>query len=323
MKDGWTRERPEIELDTSGIARLIQPVFPSARVRRVERVGGGLVNTNRKIVATGLAEPVLLRIYQRDPASARKEVAVVERIAPTVPVPRFLYFCERDPQIGLPYAIVQWIDATRLDGVPRSGKPGDVRALGRSVGEILARIHRYAFDKPGFFADHLVVPQRIDMGRTGLIAYLRECLIEAGGSARLGAELSASVIAFAEREGGRLDQWLDVPCLVHGDFNGPNILVRTDANGRWQVAAILDWEFALSASPALDFGNLLRPPLGRDHAFGAGLADGYRAAGGFLPRDWLEVARIADLFAWADVLRRPVGPAVVADARRLIRDIIA
>jgi aminoglycoside phosphotransferase (APT) family kinase protein len=323
MKDGWTREHPEVELDASGIARLMQPAFPGARVERVERVGGGLVNTNRKVFATGLAEPVLLRIYQRDPASARKEVAVVERIAPTVPVARFLYFSERDPLIGLPYAIGQWIDATRLDVVLRSAKPIDVKALGRSVGEILAGIHRFAFDKPGFFADHLVVPERIDMGRTGLIAFLRECLIEAGGSARLGAELSASVIAFAEREGERLDRWLDVPCLVHGDFNGPNILVRTDANGRWQVAAILDWEFALSAFPALDFGNLLRPPLGPEHAFVAGLADGYRAAGGFLPRDWLEIARIADLFAWADFLRRPVGPAVVADARRLVRDIIA
>jgi aminoglycoside phosphotransferase (APT) family kinase protein len=323
MKDGWTRDRPEVELDASGIARLMQRAFPGARVERVERVGGGLVNTNLKIFATEIAEPVLLRIYQRDPASARKEVAVVERIASAVPVARVLYFSERDPLIGLPYAIVQWIDATRLDLVLRSGKPIDVQALGRSIGEILAGIHRFAFDQPGFFADHLVVPERIDMGRAGLIAYLRECLIEKGGRARLGVELSAAVIAFAEREGERLDQWLDVPCLVHGDFNGPNILVRTAANGQSQIAAILDWEFALSASPALDFGNLLRPPLGRDLAFVAGLADGYRAAGGFLPRDWRAAARIADLFAWADVLSRPVGPAIVADARRLVRDIIA
>ena len=41
--------------------------------------------------------------------------------------------------------------------------------------------------------------------------------------------------------------------LVHGDFNGLNILMSgTD------VSAILDWEFALSGSIYFDIGNMLR-----------------------------------------------------------------
>ena len=63
----------------------------------------------------------------------------------------------------------------------------------------------------------------------------------------------------------------------------------------WVVAAVLDWEFAFSGSPAIDFGNLLRPPLGERRSFVAALAAAYEAAGGRLPPDWQAIARIADL----------------------------
>ncbi len=45
--------------------------------------------------------------------------------------------------------------------------------------------------------------------------------------------------------------------LLHGDFNKRNTLLRC-VNGRWSVPAILDWEFAVSGTPPMDFGNFLR-----------------------------------------------------------------
>jgi len=322
MKDGWTRERPEIELDTDAVTALLQPAFPGARVTGIERMPGGLINTNLKISASGIAEPVVLRLYQRELASARTEVAVTARVGGSVPVARFLYFSERDPLTGLPYGITQWIDGKRLDAVVGALDAPSTGSLGRAVGHVLAAIHGFTFDRPGFFADKLVVSEPIDMGRTGFIAYLREALAGGPAGALVGAELGAAVLSFAEREGELLDGWLDPPCLVHGDFNGPNILIRSGRDDRWEVAAILDWEFALSASPALDFGNVLRPPLGANSAFVAALADGYRDAGGWLPPEWQRTARLADLLAWTDALSRPLGPAMVADARRVVRDII-
>jgi aminoglycoside phosphotransferase (APT) family kinase protein len=322
MKDGWARDHPEIELDASTVTRLLQPAFPGARATAIERVHGGLVNTNLKISASGIAGPVLLRLYQRDIASARKEVAVTACITGSVPVAKFLFFSERDALTGVPYGITQWIDGSRLDLVVGSLDGPSTSAIARATGHVLAAIHGFEFDKPGFFADKLVIFEPIDMGRSGLIAHLRQKLVESPGGTQLGAELCKAVLAFAEREGELLERWLNPPCLVHGDFNGPNILVRVGSDDRWEVAAILDWEFALSASPALDFGNLLRPPLGSDTAFITALVDGYRDAGGWLPPEWQRIARLADLFAWADMLGRPLGPAAIADARRVVHDII-
>src|SRR5271166_3030278 len=117
MKDGWTRERPEIELDAAAVTSLLRPAFPAARVTGIERIRAGLTNTNLKVLASGIARPVLLRLYQRDLASARKEVAVTARVAGSVPVARFLYFSERDPLNGLAYGITEFIDGSCLDAV--------------------------------------------------------------------------------------------------------------------------------------------------------------------------------------------------------------
>jgi len=323
MKDGWTRERPEIELDAAAVTSLLRPAFPAARVTGIERIRAGLTNTNLKVLASGIARPVLLRLYQRDLASARKEVAVTARVAGSVPVARFLYFSERDPLNGLAYGITEFIDGSCLDAVVGGLDEPSTGSLGRAVGRVLAAIHGFGFDKPGFLGDRLVVSEPIDIGRSGLIAYLQQALVAGSAGARLGSELSSAALSFAEREGELLDGWLDPPCLVHGDFNGPNIVVRPGPDDRWEVAAILDWEFALSASPALDFGNVLRPPLGGESAFIAGLVDGYRDAGGWLPAEWQRTARLADLLAWADMLGRPQCGATIADARRVVRDIIA
>ena len=86
--------------------------------------------------------------------------------------------------------------------------------------------------------------------------------------------------------------------LVHGDFNQRNLLLRCIA-GRWSVAAVLDWEFAISGSPLGDLGNFLRyeraaTPLAEPH-----FSTGYLAAGGRLPDDWRNLARLVDLVACA------------------------
>jgi len=95
---------------------------------------------------------------------------------------------------------------------------------------------------------------------------------------------------------------------------GSNILV----NGV-HVAAVVDWEYAFSGAPFMDFGNLLRPPLGELPGFEEGVARGYRAAGGVLPDDWRKRSLHIDLGAWAGFLGRPhITEALANDARRTI-----
>jgi len=322
-REGWQRKVAWVDLQHAEIAALLRPAVGDRTILSVQPVAGGLVNTNLKVTFGDPPDTVLLRLFQREPLKAQIEAALDALLGDGVPRARFLHFDETNPVTGHPYAVLQWIDGTQLGVAASIADEAALTELGVRTGAALAQIHSFRFDRHGFFAADLSVPAAIDLNRAGLLAFMQQCLCDGPGGERLGAELTARLFAFVEREGDRLDAWLGVPRLTHADFNPSNILVSREADG-WCIAAVLDWEFALSATPALDFGNLLRPPFDSRAGFVEALARGYRSAGGFLPDDWLRIARMADLFAWADLLgRRGEDPALTADARRIIATTLA
>jgi len=304
MRHRWQRTLPAILPPPDEAARLVRPVVPAARILACTGLAGGLANSNVRIDIAGHA-PLVLRFYQRDPSAGPREAA----IASLIPV------CPRVLHVGLdgrygPYAVTGWVDGQRLDSLPLDRQA----ALAGSLGRTLAGIHAHRFSIAGFFGPDLAIATTLVGGGEGLIGYLRHCLVEGRGGARLGAELTASLLACADRRAGSLDRWDGPPVLTHGDFNGSNILV-----GNGGDLAVLDWEFAFAGSPFFDFGNILRPPLGDLPGVAAAIAAGYREAGGRLPDDWPALSRLVDLLSWADFLNRPVvDAALVADARAMI-----
>ena len=318
MRDGWTRGTPVLALDAAAAEALITPAFPGARVTEVLPIEGGLANTNLKLTLAGRDSPLLLRLYQRDPAQARKEAALHRRLAGSVPAPTILHAADDNAVTRGPYAVIEWIDGVHLGRIVPTLTSDSRQDLGRDIGRVLAAIHDMTFPTAGFLDADLQVAQPLDAGKGGLVGFLRLCLVDGRGGERLGPELTQATLAFAERDGPRLEAWTKPPRLTHADFNGSNVLVRETGAG-WRVAAVLDWEFAFAGAPFFDFGNLLRPPLGDLDGFADAVADGYRRAGAHMPSDWRELARIGDLTAWADFLNRAdATPALIADARRMI-----
>lgn len=132
-------------------------------------------------------------------------------------------------------------------------------------------------------------------------------------------------VGLLESEGGILDEWQGQPCLTHADFGGSNILVRPDDAhpGHWVVAAVLDWEFALSSVPFFDFGNLLRAPIGLTAGFAEAVTHGYRLAGGQLPQRWRDMSVLVDTINWLQFLTRPTaGENLVSDCRLVLEQTI-
>jgi aminoglycoside phosphotransferase (APT) family kinase protein len=321
MKERWPRYTPAVNLDPAEVGRLILPLFPGQTIVSVEPVKGGLINTNLKVCLSGRPGALLLRLYQRDVAAAKKEMAVCRMVGGDLPVPHFLHFCAENPLTGYPYAILDWIEGFELQAM-FAGLAADRRiALGESIGHMLAAVHHFTFDSFGILGADLHVAEPIDLDKEGLVAYLKRTFVKGPGGARLGAELSSALVQFAARQGDILDEWLEPPCLAHGDFNGSNILIGPGEDGA--IAAIIDWEYALSATPAFDFGNLLRPPFDASSEFAAALAQGYREAGGMLPAQWQRIARLANIYLFAEILSRPaLNAVVVTDAKAALTRLI-
>ncbi|MBV9420874.1 MAG: phosphotransferase [Alphaproteobacteria bacterium] len=314
MRERWQRTSPVLNVTPREAEALLRPALGDTSVVAVEPLSGGLSNTNlRARLADGSS--LVLRLYQRDPTQARKEAAISALIGSKVPVPRYHHVGERESN-GQTYAVVEWIDATALQPRLRHASDDDLRIAGHAIGTALAGIHSFTFAEPGFLgADLKTTPFP---GGASSSKFLEMCFAGLAGE-RVGRDFADEVLAYAKANEARSAIWQDPPRLTHFDFGSSNILVRAD----FSLAAVVDWEFAAGASPSADFGNLLRAPLGTRDAFVAAVEQGYRDAGGFLPDDWRDLVRLADIGAWAEFLSRPNAPEVVIeDARQVLRQTI-
>lgn len=323
MREDWVRSRPVLDLDPLELESLIEPLFPGCRVIDIERVVGGLTNSNFRIRLANRPTALLLRFYQRSGDLAHKEMAICRMVERQVRVSNYLHYAPENPVTGHAFALIDWIEGESLQDLRPSLDAKAFLELGLAIGQMLAAVHAFAYQHFGFFDAEIHPVGPMDLGGDALISYLHKCLVEGLGGQRLGEDLTKEVLAFAKRDGRAVEAWEAKACLVHGDMNLSNILVRRSSSGTWEVAGLIDWEYAFAGGPAFDFGNLLRPPLDHAETFANALEKGYRARGGDMPADWQRIARITDLFAYADVLHHPEASAqVIADAKADIARII-
>ena len=319
MREDWERQNEVIALNAAEITALLEPAFPGATIVSVEPADGGRANTNMKVTQNKSKDPVLLRLFVRDAEAGAKEAAILERLAGQVPLPCILHFAQDNPITGHPYALLEWVEGPRMDrALAEVGKRARCD-IAREAGRCLAGIGAVTFERSGFLAPDLSIASAFEPGSTGFLAFVGEMLEGPLVAARLATPLARDLRAFVESEAAVLDELPGPARLTHCDYDPSNILVREEKSG-WKVAAVLDWEFAIAATPLIDLGHLLRSPRGDEPAFAAALARGFREAGGALPEGWFAAARMLDLLAWLDFLNRPGDrPKLFADAQAVIR----
>jgi Ser/Thr protein kinase RdoA (MazF antagonist) len=180
------------------------------------------------------------------------------------------------------------------------------------AGRLLARLARHRFPESGLLSATLDVDTSFMDGPITTTTLVERFVSAAPFERRFDRDARERIVRFAREREDRLAELAGEASLVHGDFNSPNVFAH-EVNGRWRVAAILDWEFALAASPYCDIGNFLRyhrraRPRYEPH-FSRGLVDG----GMVLPNDWLAVARLVDMPAMCELLARETIPEVVVE----------
>jgi len=315
----WHRAEPRRAVPAPALDRIAQSAFPGRRVAAMEPLGDGLRNANFKLCFEPAREPVLLRIYEHDPSVCRKEADLLRLVGASVPVPEMIY-CEATGWEDLPpFALLRWIEGITFRELKRRGSREAIGQAAYAAGETLAAIGRFSFSKPGWIAPGPEVTAPLLEGAQPLARFVDLCLASENARRRLPADVADRAQALMGRCAPRLAEIEHEACLVHGDFNRRNLLVR-ETSGRWSVAAVLDWEFAVAGSPLADLGNFLRyekraQPLAEPH-----FSTGFAHAGGVLPPDWRELARILDLAAIAESLASDRLPEVyVPELVELVR----
>lgn len=315
----WTRWEPRRTLAPEILDRAVQTAFPRCRVVEMQPLGDGLRNANFKLRLDGQPEPLVLRIYEHDASLCRKELDLLRLAGGSVPVPEVIHAEPCGLEDLSPFTLARYVEGISLCDLKRSGDAGAAAEAAYSAGETLAAIGRVTFARPGWLGPGPAVTAPLLEGKDPMPRFVDLCLASSHLERRMPADLR-------DRASGLVWQWapelarLDQEArLVHGDFNGRNLLVRCLA-GRWSVVAVLDWEFAVSGSPLGDLGNFLRyeraaHPLAEPH-----FSAGYLHAGGALPRDWRRLARALDVAAICESLTRDQLPdRAIAELVELVR----
>ena len=308
------RTQPVVNLET--IRRLIQRPFPHRIVSHVELLTGGRINTNVKVNFSSDERPVVLRLHKKGAASCLKEAAVMDLIKSTVPVPEILYVDSEGLHGSEPFTIMEFVEGLTFQQLKRTGDLLAIQQAAASVGETLAAIGSYSFEKPGSLlvdrANELKVGKPFTRSADPIPEILDILLKPDLTQRRLGADLTRRVREFVFAWSPSLPDITDVSRLVHSDFGNRNILVN-EVSGTWKVVAVLDWEFAFSGSHLLDVGNFLRydsvtAPL-REPDFSRSFIE----HGGSLPDNWRNIVRVIDLTALVECLSHDYLPEDVTE----------
>jgi aminoglycoside phosphotransferase (APT) family kinase protein len=224
-----------------------------------------------------------------------------------VPVPGLIFADHQPSDFEHPYAIFDWVEGNSLMDAFASGE--DQQDLGIALGKTLAAIGSHHFDRAGSFNPDLTISSE---ELPPLLNYITDCLIDPGTG--LEPSLAAEALAFVHRNGDLLPGPHDAAALVHGDYKAGNILVRRSGVA-WDVAAVLDWEFAFAGPPLFDLAPLLRFSEMLQPRFEQGVRLGLEDGGHKLPNDWKRRVRLLDFADLCDFARQP------RRGERLVRDV--
>ncbi len=297
----WTRAEPRRSLPAALLERMVRLALPGRRVLSAEPLGDGWRNANFKLRIEPSPETAVLRIYEHDPSLCAKEAALWRLVSGVAPVPELIFSAPRGGEDLPPFALVRWIEGVTFHELKRGGDRGAIAQAAGAAGATLAALGQFTFPRSGGIGPGPAVTAPLLEGADPLPRFVDLCLASESSRRRVPPDLRGRTHALLWAWAARLAEEDRRACLVHGDFNRRNLLLRQTA-GRWRVAAVLDWEFAVAGSPLADVGRFLRYERAAAPLAEPCFSTAFTHAGGRLPHDWRRLARILDLAAICESL---------------------
>ena len=230
----------------------------------------------------------------------------------SVPMPRVVYSGIAPDIADYPITVFEFVEGQTLLERMASGQ---IPTLGliRQIARSLALIHRHHYDEIGALDEDLQVVDDLPPFDTWI-----ELFLNARATERLGAEVVDRYRALVEARRADIAEIASWTALVHGDYRPTNLLVRGD-----DLAAVIDWEFAMADHPFSDLGQIIR------HGWMTGAMESEfvsvynEISTNPLPGNWKQLARLRDSINLVQLIgSRIEKPRMQADLRRLILSVI-
>lgn len=290
-KDGSTqklRRYPLLSIDSELMSFLVGRVSSGRKVVSIEPLSGGLINSNYK-VAFSDGEIVVTRVYLRGQDAFSRETGAMNLVKGILPVPRLLLSQTPTERFPYFYSIQSWIGDTRsfmsvIDGAQESDGAEVIEALAKALIALSSVRLNEEFNINFFESIERYLSDK------GMNRYFSE------GDINAIRELIKRYKPEIENQGRE--------AFFHGDFRDDNILF-SKASGKWEIAGLIDWEFAGNGVGFRDIATIMRKGRLYPSYFGSCFERAYLSAGGQLPGNWRNLIRIVDLERLLEVLSHP------------------
>lgn len=293
MKTDWERTTPVIVPSRDELAACLRRADGSTALVGFDVLSGGLANTNIRLRTDGETDYVL-RLHQRDPASADREALLFPMAGMVVPVPVMVAHGKPGDILAHRWSVLRYMPGEPMDALAAPGRHAELASAMHHAGTLLAKLQALG---PMLWPFPPTVPS-LELTPAVFTDWLDAALGPRAAGPHLPRPLTGRVRRFADAWTHALASVASERALVHCDYNGANLLV---AGGR--VTAVLDWEFAMSGTSLWDIGNMLRHFAHRPEVHSP-FIEGFRADGGRLPERWRELAALLDIMNLADMIGR-------------------
>lgn len=320
LKKDWERFAHSIPLDKEMVTTLLAPLI-NEPITTITLLSDGCVNSNYKLTFAS-HPPLVLRLYARNPDALAMEVALQNRLAKSVPIANILYADSSCQLTPYPYALMEWIDGELMRDVILLQNETSIKECAYAAGMLLNQLRKTPFSERGFLKPDLTIePFTTD---TEFLPYMRKCLQDELIIDELGSSLITDLQQYITSHQSLLTN-MPQPHLTHADFDPTNILVKR-IHGKYEIAALLDWEFALSDSYFLDMGIFLRYSQRLPACYTDAFIQGLQSEGLILPDDWKIRVNLMDILCLLSILydnRTIQRPLMKQDVKSLLLEICA
>lgn len=297
FKQNWEKTNQRFSLPQEKLTAMVAQAYPGSQLLQYEIIAGGCANLNIKVWLENEAQPLILRVYLRDKAAAFREQKLAILLHKTIPIPQ-VYFIGDEGEYR--FAIMEYREGITLRELLLGNQSYDMTSIMYEVGQILAKLQANQFVRSGMFDENLKVAEFIIPA--DYMTFATSCLTHPRIVETLGDEIIAKLRFYFEKYNVYFPDE-DQHHLVHADFDPANILV-VNRQGKWQISAILDWEFAFSSSSLWDVANMLRYSHHMPDTFEKAFLKGLRQGGAELIENWRICIYLLNCLSLLDCLER-------------------
>lgn len=284
MEKNWERTLPFFYVDRDTVCKLFEGILEKDEIRNITPVNEGC-RTSNYIITGNDNKKYILKIFFQNEQEYKKEYKILDMLKDSIPVQK-IYKFDRSAFIENKYYVIyKFLEGKTLSKTLNNGEIISEKII-REAADILADIHKTNFDSVGFLDENLNVEYNLKPLNQWYDEFMTDVV-----KSRLGEEIVQKIRMIIQ---DNIDDLLSMDSnsrLVHGDFQGTNILIDNN-----KISGIIDWEFAMSGHPLSDIGQFFRYEEYFDEESILIFEEQYRKKSNYnLPHNWYKLSRIRDL----------------------------